>query len=79
MQFLTTALLASLPLSALAGLPHVGSLRRSHYDHARKSALNARAGTFKLVDDYNNSTFLEYVFLVPISNSPRKFTSIVYS
>ena len=61
MPLLTTALLASLPLTALAGLPHVGSLRRRHYDHAKKSSLATRAGTFKLVDDYNNSTFLECV------------------
>ena len=50
MQLLTTALLASLPLTALAGLPHVGSLRRRHYDHAKKSSLTARADTFEFVD-----------------------------
>ncbi|CAL1714217.1 unnamed protein product [Somion occarium] len=59
-QSFSAALLLSLPLTALAGLPHQGSLRRYHYDHAKKAALSRRNGpTFKLVDDYNNQTFFD--------------------
>ena len=61
MQLLVTGLFASLPLTALAGLPHVSSLHRPHYDHGKNQPPATHASTFNLVDDYNNSTFLECV------------------
>ena len=61
MQLLVTGLFASLPLTTIAGLPHIGSLHRPHYDHGKYQHPATHAGAFKLVDDYNDSTFFECV------------------
>ncbi|TFY74225.1 hypothetical protein EWM64_g9787 [Hericium alpestre] len=54
---LPALLLASLPLTVLAGNAHEGSLRHRHEQHAR--ALHSRQSkTYALVDDYNGKSFL---------------------
>lgn len=57
------ALLLSLPLAALAGMPHEGSLRRKHLDIAARSSYARRDAVYKLEDLYQGSTFLEYVVI----------------
>ncbi|KAI0079374.1 hypothetical protein K474DRAFT_649827 [Panus rudis PR-1116 ss-1] len=57
MHLSAALLLSVLPLGALAGLPHQGSLRRRHFEHAR--SVTRRGPTYKLVDDYNKDTFFD--------------------
>ncbi|THH27512.1 hypothetical protein EUX98_g6672 [Antrodiella citrinella] len=58
--FTSTAALLSLPLAAFAGNAHVGSLRRRHIDHARStSAIERRAITYNLIDNFTQQAFLD--------------------
>jgi len=60
MHRLTTSLFLALPLTALAGLPHQGSLRRRHYNHLQDVAyLNRRDVTYEQVDEYNATNFID--------------------
>ena len=57
---LLSAVLLSLPLAGFAANSHQGSLRHRHIQHARSvSAIERRSTQYKLVDDYNNSTFFK--------------------
>ncbi|KAH8091655.1 glycoside hydrolase family 16 protein [Cristinia sonorae] len=59
MRGFVSAALLSLPIAALAGNAHEGSLRRRHIEHARTTAIGRRATQYKLVDDYNKDTFFD--------------------
>lgn len=55
------ALLLSLPLVALAGKPHTGSLHRKHWEKARSASHVRRGVTYTLEDDYSGQNFFECV------------------
>ncbi len=54
---LAATFLLVLPLAVSAGS------HRRHHQNARGDTLSRRGPTYKLVDDYNKDTFLEYVHL----------------
>ena len=56
------SLLLSLPLLASASTPHLGSLRRSHWDAARAAApVHRRGATYTLEERFEGQSFFEYV------------------
>lgn len=55
------ALLLSLPLVALAGKPHTGSLHRKHWEKARSASHVRRGVSYTLEDDYSGQNFFECV------------------
>ena len=61
MHIAINALLLSLPLTALAGMPHEGSLRRRHMEAAR--AITRRGAVYALEDKYQGPSFFEYVVI----------------
>lgn len=62
MHIAVNALLLSLPLTALAGMPHEGSLRRRHMEAARH-AITRRGAVYTLEDKYQGPSFFEYVVI----------------
>ena len=58
-----SGLLLSLPLLATAGNPHLGSLRRTHWEAARapSHAHARRSGVYRLQERYEGNSFFEYV------------------
>ena len=55
------ALVLSLPLTALAGMPHEGSIRRRHADVSR--SYSRRGAVYQLEDMYQGSSFFKYVMI----------------
>lgn len=74
MQLLATARLASPPLASLQGLPHVGSLHRRHYEHAKMSSLAGHAGELDFHFKYVCSLTLLFILSMKkfrIATNPR--------